>query len=151
MTAKEYLSKLEELNIKLRQKKQELSDVQDNLGIIVKSGDGESIKVQTSFGGANGNQTEKQAIKIFTVENDIKNKIIEYIEKKNEMIDQIHGLDNELYIDILYRRYVKGEKDFTKLAYEMGYTYKYIINKHGEALLAFGKKYESLLKVKRCG
>jgi hypothetical protein len=137
LTAKEYLSQLGELTTKIKQKKQEFNDIQDNLGIVIKSDGTESVKVQTSFVGANGKQTETQAIRIVTIENDIKDKIIEYIETKNKIIDQIHNLNNELYIDILYRRYVRGERDFTKMAYEMGYTYKYIVNKHGEALAKF--------------
>lgn len=139
MTAKEYLNKLEELQTKVKQKKQELEDIQNNLGIVTNGNGGDSVRVQTSFGCATGKRTEQQAIRIASVENDIREKIIEYIETKNKIIDEIHDLNSDLYIDILYRRYVRGEKNFTKIAYEMGYAYKYIVNKHGEALLQFEK------------
>lgn len=146
MTAKEYLSQLGELTAKINQKTQEFNDIQYNIGIVIKSDGTESVRVQTSFVGSNGKQTETQAIRIVTVENDIKDKIIEYIEAKNKIIDQIHNLNNELYIDILYRRYVRGERNFTKMAYEMGYTYKYIVNKHGEALTEFERIHPLVFK-----
>ena len=93
--------------------------------------------VQTSFGSACGNQTEAQALRVVSLEEDIENRIIQYMELKHRLIDEIHDINDSLFIDILYRRYVRNEMNFTQIACDMGYTYKYIINKHGEALMAF--------------
>lgn len=143
MTVKEYLSQLDDLNKKIRHKKQELKEAKRNRGIIIVS-DGTDGKVQTSFTGSTGKQTESQALRIVSLEEDIESKIIEYMELKHELIDQIHDLKDGLCIDILYHRYVRGEKNFTQIACDMGYSYKYIINKHGEALIAFEKSHQEL-------
>lgn len=148
MAAKEYLSQLDELNKKIKHKKQELLDAKRNRGISVGE-DSESGKVQTSFVGANGKQTESQALRIVSLEEQIEERIIEYMELKHKMIDQIHSLNDSLFIDILYRRYVRNEKNFAQIACDMGYTYKYVINKHGEALQAFEKAHPELFK-ERC-
>jgi hypothetical protein len=143
LTVKEYLSQLDDLNKKIRHKKQELNDAKRSRGIVIAS-DGTDGKVQTSFTGSTGKQTESQALRIVSLEEEIENKIIEHMELKHELIDQIHDLKDGLCIDILYRRYVRGEKNFTQIACDMGYSYKYIINKHGEALIAFEKSHQEL-------
>ena len=112
MTAKEYLSQLELLSQRIRHKKQELRDEKLNLGISVKGETGE--RVQTSFAGAaEGNRTESQAMRLMSLETEIGEQIVEYMEECHKIIDQIHDLHDSIYIDILYRRYVKQERDFT--------------------------------------
>lgn len=142
MRAKEYLSQLERINCTIRHKKQELYEANVNRGIVVKS-NGE--RVQTSFAGSMGKQTEAQAIRIASIREEINNNIIENIELKHKIIDEIHDLKDGLHIEILYRRYVKLEKDFTRMACDLGYTYKYIINKHGAALAEFEKEHPEIL------
>ena len=142
MTAKEYLSQLELLSQRIRHKKQELRDEKLNLGISVKGETGE--RVQTSFAGA----AESQAMRLMNLETEIGEQIVEYMEECHKIIDQIHDLHDSIYIDILYRRYVKQERDFTKLAFAMGYSYKYVINKHGEALMEFERVHPEILELK---
>lgn len=147
MTAKEYLSQLELLSQRIRHKKQELRDEKLNLGISVTGEKGE--RVQTSFAGAaEGNRTESQAMRLMSLETEIGEQIVEYMEECHKIIDQIHDLHDSIYIDILYRRYVKQERDFTKLAFAMGYSYKYVINKHGEALMEFERVHPEILELK---
>lgn len=144
MTAKEYLSQLGALNRKITHKKQELEEARRETGINRK-GDNDDGKVQISFTGYTGSQTESQALRIVTLREEISNGIIEYLEQKSTIIDQIHSLDDSLDIDILYRRYVQEERHFEKIAVEMGYAYQYIINKHGEALKRFEKRFSDVL------
>ena len=54
--------------------------------------------------------------------------------------DQILGLDNLLYKQILFYRYVQG-RTFAKIASDLDYTLEYIWKAHGKALKDFGKKY----------
>ena len=146
MTAKEYLSQLGVLDQKIKHKKQELREAKGNSGIHAKKDGSEVENVQTSFGGAQGNQTESQALRVVSLEEDIENQIIQHMELKHKLIDEIHDVNDSLYIDILYRRYVRNERNFTQIACDMGYTYKYIINKHGEALMAFERVHPELLR-----
>ena len=148
MTAKAYLGQLDELDQKIKHKKQELADAKRRRGMTGRFGCPEVGRVQTSFGGAGGSQTESQAIRILALEEDIENRMIEYLEVRHQMIDQIHDLNDALFIDILYRRYVRNEKNLTQIAFDMGYSYKYIINKHGEALEAFEKTHPELFEAK---
>ena len=60
-----------------------------------------------------------------------------------EIQERINGLGSELYRKILAYRYL-DELSFMKIADRMGYTFAYIRNKHGEALVAFSKKYHDL-------
>jgi hypothetical protein len=145
MKAKEYLSQLEQLEQKIKHKKQELIEAKRNRGIV--TGGSETDRVQTTLLGSSGRQTESQALKVVTLEEEIESQIIEYMELKHEYIDQIHDLTDGLYIDVLYRRYIRGEKNFTQIACDMGYSYKHIINKHGEALTAFEKSHKDLLNI----
>ena len=148
LTAKEYLAQLDELNKKIWHKKQELIEAKRNRGILFSTDGMEFDRVQTSFVGSGGKPTESQALRIVSLEEDIENKIIEYMEFRHKLIDQIHDLNDGLYIDILYRRYVRNEKNFNQIACDMGYSYKYIINKHGEALVAFEKIHQELFRSK---
>lgn len=142
MTVKEYLSQLEKLNNKIRHKKQELYEAKVNRGIITQK---EGERVQTSISGSERNETESQAIRIAVINEDINNSIIEGMELRHKIIDQIHDLKDGLHIEILYRRYVRVEKDFTRMACDLGYSYKYIINKHGDALAEFEKVHSEIL------
>lgn len=146
MTSKEYLSKLGVLDQKIRHKKQELREAKGNRGLHAKKNGSEVENIQTSIGGPQGNRTESQALRVVSLEEEIENRLIEYMELKHKIIDEIHDVNDSLFIDILYRRYVRNEKNFTQIACDMGYTYKYIINKHGEALMAFERKHPELLK-----
>lgn len=143
MRAKQYLNRLEILNIKLDQKKAELQVAMDEMGMSTRS---YGEPVQTSFCGATGNQTEEQAIRIASLQIEIQKQIIEYHEEKDRIINQIHALQNVLFIDVLYRRYVEDETDFVKIAYDMGYSYKYILNAHGRALQEFEKRHKDILE-----
>ena len=142
MTAKEYLLQLESLQMKISHKKRELKEAESDVGICVRD---KGEHVQTSLSGSSGRQTEEQAVLIASLKTEIQKRIIEYLERKDEIVNQIHGLNNSLYIDILYRRYVDCEKNFAQIACDMGYSYKYVINAHGEALQVFGAIYKDML------
>lgn len=144
MTAKEYLSKLDLINLKIKNKEQELMEAKRNRGITITGGNGD--RVQTSLCGSYGKQTENQAVEIVSLETEVENQIAEYMQIKHKYIDLIHGLTNEAYIKVLHCRYVCGKKDFNQVASDMGYSYKRVINIHGSALLAFERCYEELLK-----
>lgn len=148
MTAKEYLRKLSMLRTKMENKKRELREINKEIGICSRPESGAG-RVQTSFVGATGNQTEQQAIRIAALKEEISEYLVTYLEEKNKIIDQIHELNDAIYIDILYKRYVREERHFEKIAFDMGYSYQYIINKHGAALKAFEDKFPDLFE-KRC-
>lgn len=88
-----------------------------------------SERVQSSGGGDN---MEKSIIKMIEIQNEIDEKIYEYIGLKRCVIWEIETIENNLHYDILFKRYVEY-KDFVTIAKELGYSYQYIINEHGIA------------------
>ena len=85
--------------------------------------------------------------KIDEMERNLDKMIDEYIEKKNLIIGQIDGIENEDYYNILFSRYIE-KKTFEVIATEMKYSWRQIIRLHGKALKAFEEKYgNSYLKM----
>ena len=70
---------------------------------------------------------------------DLKNQkydqIIKMYKTKNEIEDKIDLL-KQPYKNILYYKYIKGEK-LEKISLEIGYNYKWTCELHGEALLLY--------------
>jgi DNA-directed RNA polymerase specialized sigma subunit len=78
--------------------------------------------------------------KIDEMEHNLDNMIDEYIEKKDLIIGQIDGIENENYYNILFSRYIE-KKTFEVIATEMKYSWRQIIRLHGNALKSFEEKY----------
>lgn len=135
MTAKEYLLQVrrkEAVISRLKCDKRNLREILVSLGGTV---DGD--KVQTSaghdkFGNVFAKIDEKESL--------LAEKLEELVDFKVMVSDEISGLSNPRYIDILYKRYIQFQS-FEQIAVDMGYSYRYVIKMHGYALLEFGKKY----------
>ena len=145
MTPKEYLLRIGIYRRKIIQKQELLKDANAVIGIQGKKGD-DPERVQTSFFGSGNNTTMQQALRILELKEEINDDIITYLEKINKMVSQIHKIDDSICIDILYKRYVQEENRFEKIASDMGYSYQYIINKHGEGLKRFEEKFPELFQ-----
>jgi hypothetical protein len=83
--------------------------------------------------------------KILKMESKIDNLIDEYVDKKNLIISQIDSMENEIYYEILFARYIE-KKTFEKIADEMMYSWRQIIRLHGKALQEFEKIYGKTYK-----
>ena len=135
MTAKQYLSRVRILDIKINNKISELSMLKSkstSLQAVVINDD----KVQTSPA---LDRLGNDVTDILTLEEEIHKEIKVYNELKHKIINEIHSLNNRLYIEILYKRYVEF-KSLEEIAVEMNYSYEWIKHNHGYALLNFNKK-----------
>lgn len=133
MTAKEYLSQLRLLDIKINQKikeAEELKALAFNAGAL--SAEGE--KVQTSLSGSS--RQCDMIEKYVDLQAEIDSEIKSYVDLKHEIIDEIHKLSDSRYVEILHRRYIDG-KTFEQISVDMNYDYKWVCKLHGKALLAF--------------
>ena len=141
MKAKDYLQQLEKLDIIIDQKIKERSELR-SLVTGVSGVDPSAERVQ---GGSLPGDTgfAKTINKIVDLEKEIDSDIDAFIDKKDEIINKIHGLQTAKYIVLLYKKYVQYER-FEQIAVEMGYTYQYVIELHGYALQEFEKTYENL-------
>lgn len=68
---------------------------------------------------------------------DLLEKILEEQEKQKLIIQQLNKVEQPFRL-ILDKVYIQG-KSLVKVADEMNYTYKYLINMHGEALKQFDR------------
>ena len=137
MKAKEYLQRLKKLDIKINQKIKELEDLKVTAR-SVKSIDYSKERVQSSP------STEapfvKTVEKINILENEINAKIDEFVDEKDKIINQIQGLDDSMYINILYKHYVEF-MTFEKIAVDLNYSIRNIYVIHEKALQNFEQVY----------
>lgn len=145
MTAKEYLSQLRILDTRITQKIEEL----DQLKSLVQARGlrTDTDRVQTSP----ENVQESVIAKYLDLETKIDQMIDCYVTKKDKIINQIHELNDDRYIQVLYLHYVPDKNHRTKRLEEIAvtmkkangapYTYDHINHIHGEALKIFEKKF----------
>lgn len=133
-SVKEYLGQLKVLEIKIRQKKDELESlIAESESVSINLGE----KVQTSA----VNQLSEIVSKIVDLKMEIDQEVLKLLEKRNEIIELIHRLNNPLFIDVLYKRYVQY-KTFEDIAEETKYSVRQIHRIHGYALSSIKKQME---------
>ena len=140
MTAKEYLKQIEALDIKIRQKQDQLDCLKETAGgnAAIRY---DKLNVQITVA---PDMMERNVLRMVELEEKIWADKIKMETLKDQIIDQIQSLEDERYIDLLFRRYVKYQK-FEQIALDMSYDYVYIRELHGEALGAFEQEYKNIL------
>lgn len=140
-TPKEYLRQLRTAEIKIEQKEEELERLKSSLESISTGTDGE--RVQTT---PRDRLSEEVPI-IADLKEEIKSDIKALLILKNKIINEIQSVDNPVYINILYKRYVQY-KSLEEISVEMNYSYRQILRLHGLALQEFKRWHTmSLLSV----
>lgn len=134
--AQRYLEKIEELNTKIRIKKECLAETKATLGMRAR---GYSERVQTSV---SMDGVCDAVIELLELEDEIGESTLNYLKQKERIVTELFSMENRVYIDILSYRYLKG-KSFEYIAGKVGYTYRHIQRKHEEALVAF---YDEVLR-----
>ena len=127
---KEYLRQLRVFSIKIQQKKDELEGLKaaaENVSAGI-----DSERVQTSP----KDRMPDDVSRIVDLESEIHKDIQELLILKNKIINEIQGLSNPVYIEILYKRYVEY-KQFEEIAIEINYSYRQVLRIHGFALQEF--------------
>ena len=141
MKAKEYLQQLQRLDTVINQKIKELDDLRlksQSTGSV----DYSKERVQTSPSG--DAPFVKLIGRIIDLEAEINAEIDAFVDDKHKIINQIQGLKNSKYIEILYKHYVEFKR-LEVVAVEMNFTYQYVVELHGYALKDFQTTYENLL------
>lgn len=140
MTAKEYLSEVQRLQNNIELKQRELQSVRDAATRITTSYSGVKVHSNSHY-----DKVADNATKIADLESEIVTDIEQLFALKHRIINQIQGLGNINYVNVLYFRYVELN-DFFTIAEQMNYTYQYVVFLHGKALKAFEKQYQDILK-----
>lgn len=143
MKAKEYLQQLKNIDVKIKQKIEEINALKNLAESTVASSDAE--RVQTSMC---GDKIPLIVTKYLDMEREVNNDIDKYINLRHEIIEELHSMNNVLFIDILFKRYVEF-KTLELIAVETGYSYQHIRNQHGYALLEFQKILDRKIQYKK--
>lgn len=134
VNAKEYLKQIDMLERKVNNKLAELYQLRQLASSISISTDSE--KVMSSM---KNDKIDNAVIKIIEKEDEIAECVEKLTETKEFIIKQIEGMEAKYY-DMLFKRYVE-KKTFEVIADEMMYSFRQITRIHGDALVAFDKKY----------
>lgn len=135
MTAKQYLRQLWRLQQNIRILTEEIEERRTQLTSTAVPTLGD--KVQTSPG---GDKFADMIAALADKEVYQEQLLYEYNIMRAEILGQIMALDNEMYVEVLRSRYLL-RKQLKQIAKETNYSYDRICHIHGEALLAFSKKY----------
>jgi len=138
MTAKEYLRQLWQLDREIDIKYQELEHLRMSIGIRAQPDPNENV-------GHSGNTSDPvadAAVKIATMEQQLNRKIDRLINLRQKITEQIDGIDNRTYRNILTCRYVLRQT-WDQVAESVGYEVRHCTRLHGLALREFARKYMS--------
>ena len=100
--AKEYLKQVETLDAKIQQKKIELDSLKGN-AIGLGAFDYSKEKVQTSA----SESISGKIAKYVDFERELQEDIVRFAELKHKVINQIHSLNNPIYMKILFKKYIE--------------------------------------------
>ena len=131
-SSKKYLRQIRLFDICIKQKEAELAAMRSEIENMSAAVTGE--RVQTS---AKDKMSEKVS-HIVDLEAQIIQDKEKFLRMKDRIINEIQGLDNSVYVDILYKRYVEY-KQLEEIAVEMNYSYRQVLRLHGFALQEFKK------------
>lgn len=138
MDTKSYLQQISRLDRMIKNKLSELAELKElSCGISAVTN---KERVQTT---PNFDKIGTAYCKIEKMEEEIDKLIDEYADKKNEIIAQIDSMEDEMYYEILFARYIE-KKTFERLATDIHYSFRNTTRLHGKALQEFEKKYGHL-------
>jgi hypothetical protein len=138
LTAREYLQQLQNIDISINQDVSRLSAMRINAtgqGAIRYDRD----RVQTSP----QDRLCNDVCDIVSFNEVLNQRIDAFVDAKELVIEQIRGLHNATFNQVLFKVYVEY-KSLKQTAVEMGRCYTFVRDKHKEALAAFEKTYADL-------
>ena len=135
MTTKDYLSQIGRLNRMINNKLIEIQQLRVMAANVSAVSNEEKVQSTPNF-----DKMGATFAKIEEMEEKLDSLIDDFIDRKNHIIAQIDGIDNELSYVILFSRYIE-RKSLEKIATELNYSYKSINRYHGTALKEFEEKY----------
>lgn len=135
MTTKDYLNQISRLNRMINNKLTEITQLRELSCSISAIRNEEKVKSSSD-----PDKIGSTYAKIDEMERNLDKTIDEYTDKKNLIIGQIDGIEDEDYYNILFSRYIE-KKTFEVIATEMKYSWRQIVRLHGKALKAFEEKY----------
>lgn len=140
MDTKTYLQQISRLDRMINNKLSEIQQFRELARSVSAVKNEERVKTSPDF-----DKMGSTYCNIEKMEKELDDLIDTYVDKKNLIVSQIDGIDNETYYHILFARYVE-KKTFEKIADEMTYSWRQTIRIHGRALQEFEKLYGKTYK-----
>lgn len=137
-TAKEYLARLRNADLKIEARRLEI----EQLKILATCSGGlntDQVNVKSSKA---ADSMAKKVIDFVDKEAELKKDIERLIELRHQIIDMIFKLEDVRYIEVLFKRYVQYKR-FEQIACEMSFSYDRARHIHIEALRAFETKLDT--------
>ena len=135
MTTKDYLNQVGRLNRMINNKLVEIAQLKELACSISAIQTGERVQATPNY-----DKIGTAYAKIDEMERKLDKMIDTYVDKKNHIIGQIDGIEDEMLYNILFARYIE-RKTFEKIATELEYSWRQIIRLHGKALKQFENQY----------
>ncbi len=135
MTTKDYLNQVGRLNRMINNKLIEIAQLKELACSISAIQTGERVQTTPNY-----DKIGTAYAKIDETERKLDKLIDTYVDKKNHIIGQIDGIEDEMLYNILFARYIE-RKTFEKIATELEYSWRQIIRLHGKALKQFENQY----------
>lgn len=138
MTTKSYLGQIKRLELQMQNKLSEIGQLRELSRSVSAVVNEERVQTTPNF-----DKIGTMYCKIEAMEEKLSALIDEYMKQKNEIISQIEGLDDEIYYELLFHRYIE-RKTFEEIAVDIKYSFRQTLRLHGKALGAFEEKYGHL-------
>lgn len=135
MTAKQYLRQLTKLELNITILTEELEERRTRLTSTAAPPLGD--KVQSS---PKGDVFASMMAALVDKELQRAELIYAYERQRDTIVEQILGMENPTQAEVLYLRYVKGQR-WDVIADAMHYNRQHVCRIHGNALVEFAKKY----------
>lgn len=135
MTTKDYLNQIGRLNRMINNKLVEIAQLKELACSISAIQTGERVQTTPNY-----DKIGTAYAKIDEMERKLDKLIDTYVDKKNHIIGQIDGVEDEMLYNILFARYIE-RKTFEKIATKLEYSWRQIIRLHGKALKQFENQY----------
>ncbi len=140
MSAKAYLSKLKWMDTCIDQKLQDRDALRSRLVSIGSTSNQERVQTTVQC-----DRIVKIIVDLDEMEQEINQEIDNFVAQKHTIINQIQGLRNEMFVKLLYKKYVKYKR-LEQIAVEMNYSYNRVRHSHIDALKAFERMYAEQIK-----
>ena len=128
MTAKEYLLQVRKIDCLIREKREEIEQINDLLRVHGVSYE----KVPSDNHGTD--KMQKLILKKIELEDELREKMIDLLTQKREIMNTVDLLERPEEIEVIYARYFRYKK-WEEIAEQMGYEERQIYRIHGYALL----------------
>jgi DNA-directed RNA polymerase specialized sigma subunit len=141
MTAKEYLSRLRTLEIRMTSSANEIENLTNIATSITSAINSDGIHTTGTTSDKLGNCVAR----IVDIQREINADVDEYSRLRKETIDLIDELPTVKHRELLRMRYV-GNMTFEQIAIAMDMSWRHTVRLHGYALREFGEKNRDFLK-----